>query len=166
MDKSRELYSREGDTCNSSRFEGKTVPWEHTIQNFLCPQTNEHRGVVIQSSASPRYSWISNWLSTLVLISFCFYIIINDYTFVALTTVLWHINLHDIYICSLIMVIQRKGNWRKYHQIQLKRKPSQCLVSVVVITYIMQDQNASHQHPKGKDEVLIIWQPPLERWYV
>ena len=29
MDKSRELYSKEGD--NSSRFEGKTVPWEHTI---------------------------------------------------------------------------------------------------------------------------------------
>ena len=28
MDKSRELYSKEGD--NSSRFEGKTVPWEHT----------------------------------------------------------------------------------------------------------------------------------------
>ena len=31
MDKSREWYSREGD--NSSRFEGKTVPWEHTICN-------------------------------------------------------------------------------------------------------------------------------------
>ena len=29
MDKSQELYSREGD--NSSRFEGKTVPLEHTI---------------------------------------------------------------------------------------------------------------------------------------
>ena len=29
MDKSRELYSKEGD--NSSRFEGKTVPLEHTI---------------------------------------------------------------------------------------------------------------------------------------
>ena len=29
MDKSRELYSKEGD--NSSRFEGKTVPREHTI---------------------------------------------------------------------------------------------------------------------------------------
>ena len=29
MDKPRELYSREGD--NSSRFEEKTVPWEHTI---------------------------------------------------------------------------------------------------------------------------------------
>ena len=29
IDKSRELYSKEGD--NSSRFEGKTVPWEHTI---------------------------------------------------------------------------------------------------------------------------------------
>ena len=29
MEKSRELNSREGD--NSSRFEGKTVPWEHTI---------------------------------------------------------------------------------------------------------------------------------------
>ena len=29
MDKSRELYSKEGD--NSSRFDGKTVPWEHTI---------------------------------------------------------------------------------------------------------------------------------------
>ena len=29
MDKSRELYSKEGD--NSSQFEGKTVPWEHTI---------------------------------------------------------------------------------------------------------------------------------------
>ena len=28
MDKSRELYSKEGD--NSSRFEGKTVPWKHT----------------------------------------------------------------------------------------------------------------------------------------
>ena len=27
MDKSLELYSREGD--NSSQFEGKTVPWEH-----------------------------------------------------------------------------------------------------------------------------------------
>ena len=32
MDKSRELYSKEGD--NSSRFEGKTVPLEHTIQCF------------------------------------------------------------------------------------------------------------------------------------
>ena len=30
MDKSQELYSREGD--NFSRFEGKTVVWEHTIQ--------------------------------------------------------------------------------------------------------------------------------------
>ena len=29
MDKSRELYSKEGD--NSSQFEGKTVPSEHTI---------------------------------------------------------------------------------------------------------------------------------------
>ena len=29
MDKSRELYSKEGD--NSSQFEGKTVSWEHTI---------------------------------------------------------------------------------------------------------------------------------------
>ena len=29
MDKSRELYSREGN--NSSRFEGKTVAWENTI---------------------------------------------------------------------------------------------------------------------------------------
>ena len=29
MDKSRELNSKEGD--NSSRFEGKSVPWEHTI---------------------------------------------------------------------------------------------------------------------------------------
>ena len=29
MDKSRELYSKEGD--NFSQFEGKTVPWEHTI---------------------------------------------------------------------------------------------------------------------------------------
>ena len=29
MDKSRELYSKEGD--NSSRFEGKTVPREYTI---------------------------------------------------------------------------------------------------------------------------------------
>ena len=29
MDKSQELYSKEGD--NSSRFEGKTVPWEHAI---------------------------------------------------------------------------------------------------------------------------------------
>ena len=29
MDKSRELYSKEG--VNSSRFEGKTVSWEHTI---------------------------------------------------------------------------------------------------------------------------------------
>ena len=28
MDKSRELYSREGD--NYSQFEGKTVQWEHT----------------------------------------------------------------------------------------------------------------------------------------
>ena len=27
--KSRDLYSREGDT--SSRFEGKTVAWEHTL---------------------------------------------------------------------------------------------------------------------------------------
>ena len=30
MDKSRELYSREGD--NSSRFEGKTMPWENTVR--------------------------------------------------------------------------------------------------------------------------------------
>ena len=29
MDKSRELYSKEGD--NSRQIEGKTVPWEHTI---------------------------------------------------------------------------------------------------------------------------------------
>ena len=29
MDKSQELYSREGNNC--SRFEGKTVGWEHTI---------------------------------------------------------------------------------------------------------------------------------------
>ena len=29
MDKSRELYSKEGD--NYSQFEGKTVRWEHTI---------------------------------------------------------------------------------------------------------------------------------------
>ena len=29
MDKPRELYSKEGD--NSSRFIGKSVPWEHTI---------------------------------------------------------------------------------------------------------------------------------------
>ena len=34
MDKSGEFYSKEGDTCNSSRFEGKTVPLEHTI--FSC----------------------------------------------------------------------------------------------------------------------------------
>ena len=34
MDKSWELYSKEGD--NSRQFEGKTVPWEHTIaQRFL-----------------------------------------------------------------------------------------------------------------------------------
>ena len=31
MDKSRELYSKEGD--NSSRFEGKTVPWEHIFND-------------------------------------------------------------------------------------------------------------------------------------
>ena len=39
MDKSRELNSRMGD--NSSRFEGKTVPWEHStygtsITHLLC----------------------------------------------------------------------------------------------------------------------------------
>ena len=34
MDKSRELYSREGG--NSSRFEEKTVAWEHTINFNLC----------------------------------------------------------------------------------------------------------------------------------
>ena len=39
MDKSKELYSREGD--NSSRFEGKTVPWEHTI---LCILRHDTRG--------------------------------------------------------------------------------------------------------------------------
>ena len=33
IDKSQELYSKEGD--NSSRFEGKTVPWEHTIAGPL-----------------------------------------------------------------------------------------------------------------------------------
>ena len=33
MDKSRELYSKEGD--NSSRFEGKTVPREHTIHVYV-----------------------------------------------------------------------------------------------------------------------------------
>ena len=33
MDKSRELYSKEGD--NSSRFEGKTVLWEHTIEPYF-----------------------------------------------------------------------------------------------------------------------------------
>ena len=32
IDKSRELYSKKGD--NSSRFEGKTVPWELTIAVF------------------------------------------------------------------------------------------------------------------------------------
>ena len=32
MDKSRELYSKEGD--NSSQFEGKTVPWDHTIPMY------------------------------------------------------------------------------------------------------------------------------------
>ena len=32
VDKSRELYSKEGD--NSSQFEGKTVVWEHTIQKI------------------------------------------------------------------------------------------------------------------------------------
>ena len=32
MDKSRELYSREGD--NSCQFEGKTVAWGHTIVNI------------------------------------------------------------------------------------------------------------------------------------
>ena len=29
MDKSREVYSKEGD--NSSRFKKKVAPWEHTI---------------------------------------------------------------------------------------------------------------------------------------
>ena len=33
MDISRELYSNEGDS--SSQFEGKTVPWEHTIIQTL-----------------------------------------------------------------------------------------------------------------------------------
>ena len=33
MDKSQELYSREGD--NSSGFERKTVAWEHTIPNGM-----------------------------------------------------------------------------------------------------------------------------------
>ena len=37
MDKSRELYSKEGD--NSSKFEGKTVAWEHTIM-AICPLLN------------------------------------------------------------------------------------------------------------------------------
>ena len=37
MDKSRELYFREGN--NSSRFEGKTVPWEHTI---ICKWIHVH----------------------------------------------------------------------------------------------------------------------------
>ena len=35
MDKSRKLYSREGDNINSSRFEGKTVSWEHTIRPYM-----------------------------------------------------------------------------------------------------------------------------------
>ena len=37
MDKSRELYSTEGD--NSNRFEGKTVQLEHAITSLrnLCP---------------------------------------------------------------------------------------------------------------------------------
>ena len=35
MDKSRELYSKEGD--NSSRFQEKTVMWEHTIGIFPSP---------------------------------------------------------------------------------------------------------------------------------
>ena len=35
MDKSRELYFREGD--NSSRFEEKTVPGEHTISVVVFP---------------------------------------------------------------------------------------------------------------------------------
>ena len=40
MDKSRELYSREGD--NSSWFEGKTVPWEHTMPLLYCT-TDQYR---------------------------------------------------------------------------------------------------------------------------
>ena len=39
MDKSRELYSKEGD--NSSRFEGKTVPWEHTMYTVYMARVND-----------------------------------------------------------------------------------------------------------------------------
>ena len=46
MDKSRELYSKEGD--NSSRFEGKTVPWEHTIV-FLCTEPTLTRSYLTTS---------------------------------------------------------------------------------------------------------------------
>ena len=56
MYKYRELYSREGD--NSSRFEGKTVPWEHTIhvccdeQNLFIEQVRETAGCVYDRQIS------------------------------------------------------------------------------------------------------------------
>ena len=40
VDKSRELYSKEGD--NSSRFEGKTMPWEHTIPVIANKQSQSY----------------------------------------------------------------------------------------------------------------------------
>ena len=48
MDKSRELYSKEGE--NSSQFEGKTVPWEHTIVILILG----HVGRDVNFSSSAR----------------------------------------------------------------------------------------------------------------
>ena len=50
MDKSRELYSKEGD--NSNRFEGKTVPWEHTMGDFIWNQSSYYSN---QSESNLRH---------------------------------------------------------------------------------------------------------------
>ena len=56
IDKSRELYSKEGD--HSSRFEGKTVPWEHTI-SYKCDLIQKW---LINNSASKYiFKYISAW---------------------------------------------------------------------------------------------------------
>ena len=61
MDKSWELYSKVGG--NSSRFEGKAVPWEHTItiyRPFLkhCTLTNKAVGAMWRTlSKPPQRRW-------------------------------------------------------------------------------------------------------------
>ena len=68
MDKSRELYSRVGD--NSSRFEGKTVPLEHTVlftrgssfMHFMfciCPSKQKEKWMVRERPAPRHWKGLS-----------------------------------------------------------------------------------------------------------